>query len=99
ARGRRGRVGQGRDLPGMQDAAATTVVQRDPEAFADPLLPELPARAVLRGAGGRENHLIECGTRRGFRTSLGRGDPCTNVNVNERTDVVPVRKLLGADGS
>ncbi len=26
---------------------------------------------------GRVNHLIECGTHRGFRTSLGRGDPCT----------------------
>ena len=26
---------------------------------------------------GRGNHLIVCGTHRGFRTSLGRGDPCT----------------------
>ena len=26
---------------------------------------------------GRVNHLIKCGTRRGFRASLGRGDPCT----------------------
>ena len=52
-RGRRGCEGDGRNLPGMQDAAAAAAVQRDPEASADPLLPELPARAVLRGAGGK----------------------------------------------
>ena len=26
-------------------------------------------------------HLIKCGTRRGFRTSLGRGDPCTRYQI------------------
>ena len=28
-------------------------------------------------ASGREGNFIECETRRGFRTSFGRGDPCT----------------------
>ena len=67
SRGRRGCVGEGRNLPGMQDASAAAVVQRDPEASADSFLPELPARAVLRGAGGearlvgKGRALIECG--------------------------------------
>jgi hypothetical protein len=26
---------------------------------------------------GRVDHFIECGTRGGFHTSFGRGDPCT----------------------
>ena len=54
SRRRRGGEGDRRNLPGMPDASAAPAVQRDPEASADPLLPELPARAVLRGAGAAE---------------------------------------------
>ena len=36
-----------------------------------------PAVSAPGGRSVRRGNLIECGTHRGFRTSLGRGDPCT----------------------
>ena len=35
------------------------------------------AGAARNGNVGRVDHVIECGTHRGFHTSLGRGDACT----------------------
>jgi len=40
--------------------------------------PRPPRHRTARTQGRKTENLIECETRRGFHTSLGRGDPCTH---------------------
>ena len=80
------------------DDAFAEMKRRCAEKSAEKAEQEPERKSASGGVRGRVNHFIECGTRRGFRTSLGRGDRPHSRTPSISSLLGIKTKLCDADG-